>query len=122
MGDWHKDEKLYLKGAHGDGLIGFQKNWNADASQGVAKEDLLSFTEFQRVLYKWHFKSCLAIEQALKSGESHLIKNAFLVLRQFMPCFPAVVDHGNSIIKIVKRLSEEEKREFLDNKECLLGS
>ncbi|KAG1146027.1 hypothetical protein G6F37_003593 [Rhizopus arrhizus] len=110
MGDWHKDEKLYLKGAHGDGLIGFQKNWNADASQGVAKEDLLSFTEFQRVLYKWHFKSCLAIEQALKSGESHLIKNAFLVLRQFMPCFPAVVDHGNSIIKIVKRLSEEEKR------------
>ncbi|CEI90631.1 hypothetical protein RMCBS344292_04949 [Rhizopus microsporus] len=110
MGKWHKDEKLYLKDAHGDGLIGFQKNWNVDASQGVAKEDLLSFTEFQRVLYRWHFRSCMAIEQALKSGEAHLIKNAFLVLRQFAPCFPGVVDHGNSILKIVKRLSEEEKR------------
>ncbi|CEG75738.1 hypothetical protein RMATCC62417_10731 [Rhizopus microsporus] len=54
--------------------------------------------------------SCMAIEQALKSGEAHLIKNAFLVLRQFAPCFPGVVDHGNSILKIVKRLSEEEKR------------
>ncbi|KAG1469172.1 hypothetical protein G6F56_003410 [Rhizopus delemar] len=110
MGEWRKDEALYLSGAHGDGLIGFQKNWNADASQGVAKEDLLNFAEFQRVLYKWHFRSCLAIEQALKSGESHLIKNAFLVLRQLMPCFPSVVDHGNSIVKIVKRLAEEEER------------
>ncbi|KAI9271323.1 transcription factor/nuclear export subunit protein 2-domain-containing protein [Sporodiniella umbellata] len=110
MGEWHKDEKLYSVGAHGGGLIGFQKNWNADASQGVDKEDLLHFTDFQRVLHKWHFRSCLAIEQALKSGESHVIKNAFLVLRQFIPCFPAVIDHGNSIIKIAKRLTEEEER------------
>ncbi|KAI8990007.1 transcription factor/nuclear export subunit protein 2-domain-containing protein [Pilobolus umbonatus] len=110
MGTWHHDEKLYLKEAHGDGLIGFQKNWNAQSSQVVAKEDLLSFSDFQRVLHKWHFKACTAIEQALKSNEAHLIKNAFLVLRQFMPCFPAVTDHGNGIIKIVKRLSEKEDR------------
>lgn len=109
MQHWHKDEKVYQSEAHGNNLIGFQKNWNAGATT-IAEEDLLSFNEFQRVLNKWHFKSALAIEQALKSGETHVIKNAFLVLRQFIPCFPAVVDHGNSIIKIVTKLSNEEKR------------
>ncbi|KAI8376886.1 transcription factor/nuclear export subunit protein 2-domain-containing protein [Blakeslea trispora] len=109
MQKWHADEKLYTKEAHGDNLIGFQKNWNSTPTP-IAKEDLLSFADFQRVLHKWHFKSDLVIEQALKSGEVVVMKNAFMVLRQFAPCFPAVADHGNSIMKIVKKLAEEDER------------
>ncbi|OBZ83377.1 THO complex subunit 2 [Choanephora cucurbitarum] len=109
MQKWHADEKLYAKEAHGNNLIGFQKNWNSTPTP-IAKEDLLSFADFQRVLHKWHFKSDLVIEQALKSGEVVVMKNAFMVLRQFAPCFPAVADHGNSIMKIVKKLAEEDER------------
>jgi hypothetical protein len=114
MSAWHADEKLYLKEAHGEGLIGFQKNWSQPNStsggQEIAKEDLLSESEFKRVLHKWHFKACAAIEQALNSGEAHLITNAFLVLRQFIPCFPMVSQHGESVISIVDKLGKLDKR------------
>ncbi|KAI8883724.1 hypothetical protein K501DRAFT_285239 [Backusella circina FSU 941] len=114
MSSWHADERLYLKEAHGEGLIGFQKNWSAQPNQAggqeIAKEDLLSYSEFKRVLHKWHFKACGAIEQALNSGEAHLITNAFLVLRQFIPCFPMVSQHGDSIIKIVDKLGKLDNR------------
>ncbi|CEP13912.1 hypothetical protein [Parasitella parasitica] len=108
MQAWHSDEKLYLKEAH-DGVVGFQKNWSAVPTP-VEKEDLLSFNDFQRVLHKWHIKCTASITQALKTGEQHVIKNAFLVLRQFIPCYPAVEDHGNIIVGIVTKLAEEESR------------
>ncbi|KAI8641908.1 transcription factor/nuclear export subunit protein 2-domain-containing protein [Parasitella parasitica] len=108
MQAWHSDEKLYMKEAH-DGVVGFQKNWSAVPTP-VEKEDLLSFNDFQRVLHKWHIKCTASITQALKTGEQHVMKNAFLVLRQFVPCYPAVEDHGNIIVGIVTKLVEEESR------------
>lgn len=108
MQAWHNDEKLYVKEAH-DGVVGFQKNWSAVPTP-VEKEDLLSFNDFQRVLNRWHIKCTASIAQALKTGEQHVMKNAFLVLRQFIPCYPAVADHGNIIISIVNKLAEEESR------------
>lgn len=107
MQAWHNDEKLYVKEAHD--VVGFQKNWSAVPTP-VEKEDLLSFNDFQRVLNRWHIKCTASIAQALKSGEQHVMKNAFLVLRQFIPCYPAVVDHGNIIVSIVTKLAEEESR------------
>lgn len=110
MASWHTDEKYYLKQAQGEKLIGFQKHWSSNPSENVAKEDLLSFNDFQKVLAKWHLKLYYALEQALQSDESHLIKNAFLVLRQFIPHFPAITENGEGITAIVKKLSEEEAR------------
>ncbi|KAI7906687.1 transcription factor/nuclear export subunit protein 2-domain-containing protein [Cokeromyces recurvatus] len=110
MKGWCDDEKLYNKEAIGDNLVGFQKNWNDDSSVPIKKEDLLAFSEFQRFLHKWHFKTTVVIEHALKSDDAYVIKNSFLVLRQFIPCFPLVQEHGNILVKVVKRLAEEEKR------------
>ncbi|KAL7319076.1 THO2 plays a role in transcriptional elongation [Mucor circinelloides] len=110
MQAWHNDEKLYVKEAHE--VVGFQKNWSAVPTP-VEKEDLLSYNDFQRVLNRWHIKCTASIAQALKSGEQHVMKNAFLVLRQFIPCYPAVVDHGNIIVSIVTKLAEEESRNNL---------
>ncbi|KAL9550210.1 hypothetical protein MBANPS3_004839 [Mucor bainieri] len=107
MQAWHSDEALYVKEAHD--VVGFQKNWSAVPTP-VEKEDLLSFSDFQRVLNRWHIKCTASLAQALKSGEQHVMKNAFLVLRQFIPCYPAVLDHGNIIVSIVTKLAEEESR------------
>lgn len=111
MSEWHKNENLYKKEAHGDGLIGFQKKWNVQtSSQDVAKEDLLSFSEFKRVMNKWHLKTSLAIEQALQSGEAHQIRNAFLVLRQFIPHFPVIREQGLVLVKATQELATRERR------------
>lgn len=108
MATWRKDKDFYYEQSHGKDLIGFQKNWSSQPTAEVSKEDLLSYNDFLRVLVKWHNKIYIALEQAMKSDEPHLIKNAFLVLRQFLPCFPATVEHGDNIAAIVKKLSDEE--------------
>ncbi|KAI8147416.1 transcription factor/nuclear export subunit protein 2-domain-containing protein [Fennellomyces sp. T-0311] len=114
MSEWHKDEQVYLKGAHGDGLIGFQKKWNVQSSsQEVAKEDLLSYQEFKRVTHKWHLKTSLAIEQALLSGEENQIRNAFLILRQFVPYFPIIREHGQVLVKATLELANRGDKDKL---------
>lgn len=111
---WHKDEKLYTEEAHGDGLIGFQKKWNPQtSSQEVSKDDLLGVGDFNRVTHKWHIKTSLAFEQALMSGESHQIRNAFLILRQFIPYFPMVKEHGQAVLKAAQDLAQREDRDHL---------
>ncbi|KAI9312930.1 transcription factor/nuclear export subunit protein 2-domain-containing protein [Dichotomocladium elegans] len=114
MSEWHKDETLYVKEAQGNGLIGFQKKWNAQTSgQGVAKEDLLSFFEFKRVMHKWNLKTTLWIEQALQSGEPHQIRNAFLILKQFIPHFPVIRDHGQVAVRATEALAKREQKDNL---------
>ncbi|KAI8376199.1 transcription factor/nuclear export subunit protein 2-domain-containing protein [Radiomyces spectabilis] len=114
MSKWHQDEKTYVAEAQGDGLIGFQKKWNVQStSQEVAKEDLLSFMEFKRVMHKWHLKASIALEQALQSGEAHQIRNAFLILRQFIPYFPTIRQHGEVLVKATQALATHEKRDDL---------
>lgn len=111
MSEWHNNEELYKKEAHVDGLIGFQKMWSAQASsQGVAKEDLLNFSEFKRVMNKWHLKTSLIIEQALQSGEPHQIRNAFLVLKEFVPHFPMIREQGLVLVKATQELANREPR------------
>lgn len=113
ISEWQKDEQLYIKEAHGEGLIGFQKKWNAQTSQDVSKEDLLNFTEFKRVMHKWHLKTSLAIEQALQSGEPHQIRNAFLILKQFIPYFPMIREHGQVLVKTTQELANRERKDNL---------
>ncbi|KAI9270691.1 transcription factor/nuclear export subunit protein 2-domain-containing protein [Phascolomyces articulosus] len=114
MSEWHQQEQVYLTGAHGEGLIGFQKKWNVQSSsQEVAKEDLLSFQEFKRVTHKWHLKTSLAIEQALLSGEPHMIRNAFLILKQFIPHFPVIREHGQVLTKATNELANRERMDHL---------
>ena len=110
MAAWRRDKEAFYKETQGTNLIGFQKNWSSHPGNEVAKEDLLSFNDFLRVVWKWHNKLYLAIEQALTSDEAHMIKNSFLVLRQLLPCFPAATEHGEGITAIVNRISSEERR------------
>ncbi|KAI7849247.1 transcription factor/nuclear export subunit protein 2-domain-containing protein [Circinella umbellata] len=114
MSEWHQQEQEYLAGAHGEGLIGFQKKWNVQsASQEFTKEDLLSFQEFKRVTHKWHLKTSLAIEQALSSGEPNMIRNAFLILKQFIPHFPIIREHGQVLTKATNELASRERMDHI---------
>ncbi|CAO3619191.1 unnamed protein product [Cunninghamella echinulata] len=113
MSQWYQDEKVYTKEALGDGLIGFQKSWNVQTASELQKNYLLSYSDFKRVLAKWHQKSSALFEQALRSGESHQIRNAFLTLRQFIPCFPMIRDHGAAIVSATQHLASTEKRDDL---------
>ncbi|KAI8082834.1 transcription factor/nuclear export subunit protein 2-domain-containing protein [Halteromyces radiatus] len=113
MSRWYKDEKLFSEEAHGEGLIGFQKSWVVQMSQEVPKKDLLCHADFKRVMGKWHQKSSQFFEQALRSGDSHQIRNTFLILRQFIPHFPAIREHGEALVSATQFLATTEKRDDL---------
>ncbi|KAI9486353.1 MAG: hypothetical protein EXX96DRAFT_534618 [Benjaminiella poitrasii] len=87
-------------------------NWRAQSNhpsgQEIAKEDLLSFSEF-KFATQMALQDTLTIEQALSSGEPLLTTNSFFVLLQFILCFPMVSQHGANIIKNVDKLSKTER-------------
>lgn len=110
MTEWHENEELFIKEAHGEGLIGFQKKWNAQISnQDVAKDDLISYADFKRVMHKWHLKTSMAIEQALYSDDPHQIRNAYQILHKFTPHFPKVKDHGKVLVKATESLVRQNQ-------------
>ncbi|KAI8336094.1 transcription factor/nuclear export subunit protein 2-domain-containing protein [Chlamydoabsidia padenii] len=114
MAQWHKDEKLYCDEAHGPGLIGFQRSWPVNPStEAVAKEDLLSHSDFVVVMGNWHQAMNELFKQALQSGDSHQIRNTFLILRQFIPNFPTIREDGESLVETIKALAATEKRDDL---------
>lgn len=114
MAQWYKDEKLYNEEAHGSGLIGFQRTWTIRASsESLPKKDLLSHTDFKKVMQKWHQTSNQFFAQALQSGDPHQIRNTFLILRQFIPYFPAIREHGEILVTATKALATTEKRDDL---------
>ncbi|KAI8335335.1 transcription factor/nuclear export subunit protein 2-domain-containing protein [Chlamydoabsidia padenii] len=114
MSQWYKDEKLYNDEAHGSGLIGFQRTWTVHvSSEELPKKDLLSHTDFKKVMQKWHQTSSQFFTQALQSGDTHQIRNTFLILRQFIPHFPAIREHGDVLVAVTKTLATTEKRDDL---------
>ncbi|CAO3576341.1 unnamed protein product [Absidia cylindrospora] len=113
MSRWYNDEKLYGDEAHGPGLIGFQRSWSVQSSSEVPKKDLLSHDDFKKVMHKWHLSANQFFEQALQSGDSHQIRNTFLILRQFIPHFPSIREHGNILVAATKALATNEKRDDL---------
>ncbi|CAO3576935.1 unnamed protein product [Absidia cylindrospora] len=114
MSQWYKDEHLFNREAHGNGLIGFQRKWLIhSSSQEVPRKYLLPHSDFIKVMHKWHHCASQFLEQALQSGDSHQIRNAFLILRQFIPHFPAICEHGNTLVAATKVLATTEKRDDL---------
>lgn len=114
MSQWYKDEDLFSSEAHGSGLIGFQRAWvTHTSSEEVDKKNLLSHSDFKLVMQKWHQKTGELFKQALRSGDSHQTRNTFLILRQFIPHFPAIREHGQDLVETIKALAATEKRDDL---------
>jgi hypothetical protein len=74
---WHGSAELYSKEAKGDGLPGFQKKWTASVAQRkLSDEELLSYEDFRRVVFKWHVN---LLKVSLRLGDVRLLRRGCAV-------------------------------------------
>lgn len=100
LGTWYSSEATFKKEAYGGSnqLPGFKK--------GVSGE-VVSYDDFQRLLFQWHNKLSNALQTCLESEEYMLRRNGITVLKSIVTVFPAVTFHGEKLRDIAEKHAED---------------
>lgn len=108
---WYKSQALFDKEVVGNNLPGFQMRWgNRRGGELVPKEAMCSYEQFREVLRKWHDHMRAAFKLCLSSTDFMRIRNAIVVMNRIAHHFPLFETHGQNLIQVVEKLTQEETR------------
>ncbi|KAI0082601.1 hypothetical protein K474DRAFT_1655406 [Panus rudis PR-1116 ss-1] len=114
---WFQDEQLYLQdnrtksGGKYTYLPGFVFKW--PPRPVISLEDLMTWSDFKRLIKKWHMKLGKCLLDCIETGEFMHVYNAIIVLKEILPVFPvaAVTEYMGSKLDIaMQRFLEKEER------------
>ncbi|PWN24056.1 hypothetical protein BCV69DRAFT_279956 [Microstroma glucosiphilum] len=108
---WYKSQALFDKEVVGKNLPGFQMRWgNRRGGEVIPKEAMCSYEQFREVLRKWHDHMRAAFKLCLSSRDFMRIRNAIVVMNRIAHHFPLFETHGQNLIQVVEKLTQEETR------------
>ena len=107
LGRWHADKAVFEKEAYGNkrDLPGFRKS--------LKESTFWDYEDFRKVLQKWHMNLHNALKSCFVGGEYMHIRNAIIVLKAVVLCFPVINWMGQAQVASVSELSKSESREDL---------
>ncbi|KAI0729395.1 transcription factor/nuclear export subunit protein 2-domain-containing protein [Fomitopsis betulina] len=114
---WWQDEALFTQETHTKAngrltvLPGSTRRKFTAAS--LAEHEVVPWSDWKRLMRKWHWKLALALVQCIDSGEFMNVYNAIIVLKEVLPVFPIGIvnkDSGTAINNQMEKFIEKETR------------
>ncbi|TFY81790.1 hypothetical protein EWM64_g2223 [Hericium alpestre] len=114
---WYQDEQVYMQdnrvkvSGRAVWLPGFQRQFSNNAT--VEPSAVLSWTNFQQIMRKWHRKLFKSLAECIQTGEFMHVYNAIIVLKEILPVFPlanVAESLGMHLNQVMIAFLEKEKR------------
>ncbi|TFY55341.1 hypothetical protein EVG20_g9356 [Dentipellis fragilis] len=114
---WYQDEQVYMQDnrvkASGKAvwLPGFQRQWSF--KENIEPSAILSWSNFQQVVKKWHRKLFKSLAECIAAGEFMHVYNAIIVLKEILPVFPlsnVVEAAGTHLNAVLDHFMKKEER------------